>query len=759
MLVTLPWFVPMIHGFMTLASLSIAFLSFGRYRVLQEPAFFWIGIAFIGFTVFALFYVLTLPELLPGGRGLIGQLLNTGSWFWHLQFTTLASFIIVAALASWPRNQAAGKWLRFLLVVAGVVITVVISLLMVYYEQYLPLLVVNGTWTLLNNAWNYFISILFVAGIVLSTRRYLQNSDPMFAYLALVQLFLTFAILTVNIGVEYYDTWWYWQRVLWIAGFSVMVFGLLSEYIELYQRERDKSRQLEALQQITDPTIARLGLEELLQSLLERMVAIMGASAGAILLLDPERQELVLRKGLGLTAEQAVGFRVRWGEGLAGRVAARNTVISVRDAQLEPSIRSQHIISTHVRGVIGAPMRVEQEVIGVVQVDFHTPVEFTREDEQLLEVVADRAALAIHQERLLEEAEEERNRLRAVIDTAPVGIAFYSAPDGRLLLLNKSAEAILGQRPRPDMDVVEQADFFRVSRPNGERFPPEDLPAVRSLHGESTQGVELVAHQPSGLKVYLTMNSSPILDADERIIGVVVAFQDITQIKEQERLRDEFLATASHELKTPVTTIKGYIQLMQQWAHGGHDPREARAFEVINVQANRISQRVQEMLEVARYQIAPPMLHKKRFDLGELVSQVVEQMQATTEIHQIHLQREENAPVNADRDRIEDVLVGLLDNSIRYSPEGGDIVVRVWVEDQKAVVSVKDQGVGIPKNRQAHIFEPFYEPIPPGAPGYRGVAPLSLYLSKITIERHGGRIWFESEEGKGSTFYFSLPTA
>jgi signal transduction histidine kinase len=86
-------------------------------------------------------------------------------------------------------------------------------------------------------------------------------------------------------------------------------------------------------------------------------------------------------------------------------------------------------------------------------------------------------------------------------------------------------------------------------------------------------------------------------------------------------------------------------------------------------------------------------------------------------------------------------------------------VVRVWVEDQKAVVSVKDQGVGIPKNRQAHIFEPFYEPIPPGAPGYRGVAPLSLYLSKITIERHGGRIWFESEEGKGSTFYFSLPTA
>ena len=224
-------------------------------------------------------------------------------------------------------------------------------------------------------------------------------------------------------------------------------------------------------------------------------------------------------------------------------------------------------------------------------------------------------------------------------------------------------------------------------------------------------------------------------------------------------LRDEFLSTAAHELKTPVTTIKGYVQLMQKWAPGGHEPREGRALEVINVQADRINRRVQEMLEAVRFRRVPPELHRVRFDLGELASHVVERMQATTEIHRLHLQREAPAPVDADRERMEDVLVSLLDNAIKYSPKGGDIEVRVWTQERKAIVSVKDHGVGIPADRQPHIFEPFYEAVPPGVPGYRGVVALSLYLSKLAIERHQGRIWFESEEGKGSTFYFSLPLA
>jgi len=248
-------------------------------------------------------------------------------------------------------------------------------------------------------------------------------------------------------------------------------------------------------------------------------------------------------------------------------------------------------------------------------------------------------------------------------------------------------------------------------------------------------------------------------DAEGKIVGAVVALQDITPIKEQERLRDEFLDAAAHELKTPVATIKGYAQLMRRWAPEGLEPREAQAISVIDAQCNRINRRIGEMLESVRFRRLPPELRRVRFDLGDLAYEVVRRMRVTTQLHRLLLKREGAVPVDADRERIEDVLVSLLDNAIKYSPKGGEIEVRVWAQNGEALVSVKDHGVGIPKERQPHIFEPFYEAVPSGVLGYSGVVALSLYLSKLAVERHKGRIWFESEEGKGSTFFFSLPLA
>jgi signal transduction histidine kinase len=152
-------------------------------------------------------------------------------------------------------------------------------------------------------------------------------------------------------------------------------------------------------------------------------------------------------------------------------------------------------------------------------------------------------------------------------------------------------------------------------------------------------------------------------------------------------------------------------------------------------------------------------MHKTPFDLRDLASQVVQRVQATTQLHRLNLKQATSAPVYADRERIEEVLASLLDNAIKFSPCRGEIDVRVRTRDGKALVSVQDHGVGISKERQAHIFEPFYEPVPAGEAGYRSVVALGLYLSKLTLERHQGEIWCHSEEGKGSTFTFSLPLA
>lgn len=755
----LPWYVPMVFSWAALAAFGIAFLALGRYRVLREPPPFWIGVGFAAFGVLSVFYVLSWPGLLPGERGVIAQLPNTAAGLFNIEFSALAASLLAATLIPWPRTGARGERFWPWLAAAAMAASVTLAGLSLLLEQSAPILVVDGAWTPLQFAWLYTLLAAFSAGALLSAHRYRQTGDSLLGYVAITQTVLAFFMVSGIVGGERYDLWWYWEQILLAGGFSVMLFGLLSDYVDLYQMERVRARELETLQRVTDPGLARQGLEQLLESLLEQIVAAMGASSGAILLLDPARRELVLRKGLGIPEEQAVGLRVRMGEDFDGRVAAQGETLSVPDAQEDPSIWSPYIAAGHIRGLIGAPMCVGGQTIGVLHLGFLEPRRFTAHEERLLQVVAERAALAIHQASLLEETQEERNRLQVLIDTTPAGIVFFSAPDGKLTLYNKAAEAILGKPLILGRADTEQPAFSRLRHPTGEPIPPEELPSSRSLRGESCVGVELLVLHPSGRRLSVLANCSPLRDARGRVAGAVVALQDITPLREQERLRDEFIATVAHELKTPVTTIKGYAQLMNEWAPGGHDPREGKAVQVISAQADRINRRVQEMLEVVRFRTVPPELHRVRFDLGKLAAQVVQQMQSKTSIHPLVMQQAEPAPVEADLEHVEEVLVTLLDNAIKYSPKGGRIDVRVWTQNGCAVVSVRDYGVGIPKERQAHIFEPFYEAVPAGLPGYRSVVALSLYLAKLIVERHKGRIWFESEPGKGSTFYFTLPLA
>jgi two-component system, OmpR family, phosphate regulon sensor histidine kinase PhoR len=361
---------------------------------------------------------------------------------------------------------------------------------------------------------------------------------------------------------------------------------------------------------------------------------------------------------------------------------------------------------------------------------------------------------------LQEETKQERNRLQVLVDTAPVGIVLHSAPGGRgVLLFNEAAESILGQPLAPELDLSAYPSHYGIYRPTGEPFPAGELPSICALRGESCTGIEMLIRQPSGRQVYALANSAPIWASKGEVGGAVVAFQDITRLREQEQLRDEFLSTAAHELKTPVATIKGYVQMMDRWAPGGHEPREGRAIQAIDVACDRISRRVQEMLEAVRSQVAPPVLNRVAFDLGELASEVVEQARDGAQPHPLHLERLTPAPVEADRERIEEVLASLVENAAKYSPVECEIKVRVWAHNGDALVSVEDQGVGVPEERRQYLFEPFYQAVPPGAPGYRSAVPLGLYLSRLTIERHDGRIWLESEEGEGSTFYISLPLA
>lgn len=375
--------------------------------------------------------------------------------------------------------------------------------------------------------------------------------------------------------------------------------------------------------------------------------------------------------------------------------------------------------------------------------------------EEVIQAIIKDVTADYRREEALRNSEE---RLARIVETIADGIAILNSA-GRFTFANTAAERVFGI-PRAELTHRTYNDpVWKLTTVDGRPIPDEDLPFARVMRtGEPVENVEVALERPDGRQIILSHNAAPLRDASGAIVSVVISLSDVTEQRRLERLRDEFLSNAAHELKTPVTTIKGYAQLLQQWTPGGHEPREGVAFEIINRQSDHINRIVNGLLEFSRLQYERLELTRQRFDLGELAAEVVERMQITAPKHRLLLHRESPAPVDADLDRIDGVLTNLLDNAINASPRGGDIQTTVYRQGHEVIVSVLDHGVGIPPEKQPHIFERFYR-AHAGTPYERGGMGMGLYLSREIISKHGGRMWFESTWGQGSTFYFSLPLA
>jgi two-component system phosphate regulon sensor histidine kinase PhoR len=337
---------------------------------------------------------------------------------------------------------------------------------------------------------------------------------------------------------------------------------------------------------------------------------------------------------------------------------------------------------------------------------------------------------------------------------------FLIDAQGRIVEANRAVRTMAGLAVEAMPEDIERLiDVLDIRHPDGRRITPDEAPSRRALRGETVREEALQFRRPGGEVLHIQVTASPVAaeEGAEPALAVVV-IRDVTALKRLERMRDEFLSVAAHELRTPITTIKGYAQLLDRWTPGGHEPREGKAFKILNHQSDRLSELVQDLLEVSRLQLGRLELRRQRFELGGLVGEVIERMRGVSSLHRFVLHQQGPILVDADLDRIDQVLTNLFDNAIKYSPDGGDIEATVGVREGLAVVSVRDQGMGIPRERQGQLFERFYR-AHAGLGTDRGGMGIGLHLSEQILQRHGGRIWFESEEGKGSMFAFSLALA
>ncbi len=392
--------------------------------------------------------------------------------------------------------------------------------------------------------------------------------------------------------------------------------------------------------------------------------------------------------------------------------------------------------------------------------------------------MSERHRLEQLERRIHAETEARRALLQMILDELPSSVYLVHGSDARLILANRASATVWGASwpPGQPMDEFLREHGIRVFGMDGLALAPEQLATLRAVRdGEMVYQHQEVIRHSDGTSMHVLVNAvaldlhhlfSSTVDATKPLAegtepAALVVHQDVSAMKEAERLKDEFIAIAAHELRNPLAVLKSYAQALLFQARRGRGYELAdwqkEALQNIDLATHRLVDLTEELLDVTRLQAGQLALHAEPTDLVALTRRVAARLQVTSERHPIAIHAaQEHIVAEADPLRIEQVLGNLITNAIKYSPEGGRIDLTLREDPQADTVElyVEDQGIGIPAHQQARIFGRFER-----ADNARKIdgTGLGLYICRALVEQHGGRIWFESVEDQGSTFFIALP--
>jgi PAS domain S-box-containing protein len=290
---------------------------------------------------------------------------------------------------------------------------------------------------------------------------------------------------------------------------------------------------------------------------------------------------------------------------------------------------------------------------------------------------------------------------------------------------------------------------------------PEDLKQMverfqSALHLQLQYEIEFRINHVDGSPHWCTAMGHPQYNEHGDFTGYIGSCTDITEYKELQNQKDNFIGIASHELKTPVTSIKGYTQVLQRILEKKGLETEAGMMRKMDDQLNRLTNLIGDLLDVTKINAGKLQLNEQFFDIQPLITELVVDLQRTTQKHRLITNFKPTAKAFADKDRIEQVVINLITNAIKYSPNTADIIIHCEQVNNNIVVGVQDFGVGIAHDNKLRVFEQFYRISGEMQHTFPGLG-LGLYISAEIIKRAGGKIWVESKENEGSCFYFSLP--
>jgi two-component system NtrC family sensor kinase len=461
----------------------------------------------------------------------------------------------------------------------------------------------------------------------------------------------------------------------------------------------------------------------------EAAVHLTGAEEGSLLLLDEQSGDLFMRASKNFDEDFVKTFRLHVRDSLAGQVIETGKPILL-DESSPQKIKTAYL----VHSLIYVPLVVRGKTIGVLGVDNRKAGRVLgQNDVTVMTAMADYAAIAIDNARLFQESEQERTKLETILAQTENGVIVVDE-DNRVMMINKSAEKIFGidgnYQGLSTAEVFDHDHLLEFLRSG------DGMPRKEEMELEDGRILNVVR--------------SPIKN-----IGQAVVLHDITHFKELDRIKSEFVTTVSHDLRSPLTAILGYVELIER--AGPLNQTQFDFVERVRISVEQITALVTDLLDLGRIESGLDTSNEKA-NLARLAQYALDGLRTTARSRRIDLQGriEEPLPnIYGDPVRLRQMIANLLENAIKYTPQGGEVGLDVIAEDDQVILRISDTGPGIPASDQPYLFDKFFRAsnVPDDSTG----TGLGLSIVKSIVEQHQGRIWLDSEMGLGTTFTVVLP--
>lgn len=513
-----------------------------------------------------------------------------------------------------------------------------------------------------------------------------------------------------------------------------------------------------ALFEIVKAVNSTLDLDEVLNIILRESLALFDAEAGSIMLVNKEGL-LTIRAAMGLSPEIVSTVRIKPGEGIAGWVFQTGKAILL-DGKVSDN-RFVKVVDRKedIKSSIATPLIYKGVKTGVLMIRRSSQTPYTEHDKRLIAMIADQAAIAIENAGRFELEIERSEQLRQLNDelgleklkietilTSMADGVLVTDQHGHIIMVNNAACKILRKK---ELDLL--------GRPFNQLFPQqctfEDITeAIFVKKFRFMRDLTITFDEKDN---YYRILATGMKVEGQKAEGLVTVIQNITELKRLDKMKSEFVSMVSHELRTPLTSIQGFTELII--LRDFNKERRDKYLKIILEDSKRLSRLIENLLDLSKMEAGQITFNREPLKVDGLVPEILASFESQAQKHELVFLVEGEIPIlMLDRDMFVNVITNLVSNAIKYSPNGGEIRVLVRLMQKKVRLSVKDHGIGIAPDMKNRIFEKFFR-VDSSLTRETGGTGLGLATVKYIVEGFGGKIWVESELGKGSEFFFTLP--